>query len=105
MRYPTEKELEQLATWPIRALADCQVVLTAAAELWWPPRPHDSLGQFPRAHFATGGWSGNEDVLTALKANAVFWALCWESSSVGGLHVFRLPDYPTSSDGAGGAID
>lgn len=39
---------------------------------------------------ATGGWSGNESILSAMREN-VLWSLLWESSHRGGLVVFRLP--------------
>ena len=41
-------------------------------------------------HLATGGWSGNEDVISALMESP-FWAQGWQSSHRGGLYVFRMP--------------
>jgi hypothetical protein len=38
--------------------------------------------------FITGGWSGNEEVITAMKQNPL-WRLLWESSYRGGKHVLR----------------
>ena len=40
--------------------------------------------------FVTGGWSGNEDVIMALKENYVFWGMYWQSSERGGMHTFKL---------------
>ena len=37
--------------------------------------------------FATGGWSGCEDVIGAIPA--IVDCLAWESSKRGGLHVYR----------------
>ena len=52
-------------------------------------------GRFRRnnrhVRIATGGWSGNEEIVGALSDNLVFWATCWLKSERGGLHVFRLP--------------
>jgi len=39
---------------------------------------------------ATGGWSGNEDVIRAMLDNRVLWALHWYSSRRGGLYKFTL---------------
>ncbi len=36
----------------------------------------------------TGGWSNNEQVISALQQNLVWWGRHWESSTRGGQHVF-----------------
>ena len=38
--------------------------------------------------FATGGWSGCEDVIVSLKANKLFWLQCWRASKRGGVYSF-----------------
>jgi hypothetical protein len=38
----------------------------------------------------TGGWSGNEDVIYAMKQNTMFWLCYWYSSKRGGLYVFDM---------------
>jgi len=70
----------------------------------WKP-PFDGLEEFLTEAFrgygrvwrqggflkiATGGWSGNEEMISALQDNAVFWALYWESSHRGGLFQFKI---------------
>ena len=42
--------------------------------------------------YHTGGWSGNEDVISALERNSLFFALYWKKSEVGGHYFFRI--YP-----------
>ena len=37
----------------------------------------------------TGGWSGCESVVEALKENLLFWACCWRMSKVGGYFEFN----------------
>ena len=40
---------------------------------------------------ATGGWSGNEEVISALHDNEWFlWSMFWQKSERGGLHVFQF---------------
>lgn len=41
--------------------------------------------------FATGGWSGNESIISALNKNLMVRAVCWQLSARGGLHIYELP--------------
>lgn len=38
----------------------------------------------------TGGWSGNEDIITAMEYNHLFYALCWKESHRGGKHIYEI---------------
>lgn len=40
--------------------------------------------------FATGGWSGNEELISAFEYNRLCWAFTWCASVRGGLHIFRV---------------
>lgn len=42
-------------------------------------------------YLATGGWSGNEDIIGALKKNHIFWGTCWQMSQRGGAYTFKVP--------------
>lgn len=37
---------------------------------------------------STGGWSGNEDIIQAMKENMIFWMMYWANSRRGGHYVF-----------------
>lgn len=41
---------------------------------------------------ATGGWSGNEDVIAAYEENWLARGLTWRLSAAGGLHILRVID-------------
>lgn len=98
--YPTEKTLEVLEHWPFE---DVEGALRFAQKAWYYPeavtnylRPaelelvtRNEMGEhFMR--FATGGWSGNESVIAALKANTMVWAMTWCLTARGGLYIFQL---------------
>lgn len=39
--------------------------------------------------FATGGWSGNESLINALRRNQMIHGLAWVATVRGGLHIYR----------------
>ena len=50
--------------------------------------------------FITGGWSGNEDVLGAMRANTL-WVMTWRQSCSGGMVTFAVPDSWGQSQSSG----
>ena len=40
--------------------------------------------------YHTGGWSGNEDVIDALRSNLLFFPLYWKKTEVGGHYYFKI---------------
>lgn len=87
--YPTEGALGLLSDWP---WADPAGWLALAEALWSYPdrfvrREHPEYVEYLTS---TGGWSGNESVLAAMKKNDVLWHSCWEESRRAGVTVFRL---------------
>jgi hypothetical protein len=40
---------------------------------------------------ATGGWRGNESLISALAQNRLVWMTTWQLSASGGLHIFKYP--------------
>ena len=98
--YPNEETLQRIETWPWRDVAGC---LDYARAAWhWPDWVGEELSDAERelvhaapgdrfVRFATGGWSGNEDVVHALGRNVMVRARCWCLSASGGLHIYRYP--------------
>ena len=89
--YPTPKTLTRIRRWPVKATDDIDDVTRdwlaycrAAWNLTYGRVTEEDDGW----HFITGGWSGNEDVIWAMRDRWTLW-LCWESSERGGLHILR----------------
>jgi hypothetical protein len=88
--YPTEEELQQIEKWPH---TDFPGLMSFARSIW----EYDCWKEGTNAEgktvyrLATAGWSGNESIISALCANHMFWAMCWQLSARGGLHVFICP--------------
>ena len=106
--YPTEKTLERLRTW---SATDAAGALDFVAESWnsYGDVSHSLTGHESEAividadaierylRLATGGWSGNENLIEALSENSALWALTWRLSARGGLYIFQYP--PTKQEG------
>lgn len=85
--YPTESELYKISAWGpgnYRALIE---YIESYVNKYGRLSQHAS----GRVEIATGGWSGVEEIISALMDNHIFWATCWQSSHRGGLVVFKLP--------------
>jgi len=44
---------------------------------------------------STGGWSGNEEILSVMMENLVFWSVCWDAQKRGGHYKFTIPNPKT----------
>lgn len=95
--YPTNGTLRAIKSWS--HVEGFERLLDAIDPIW------AHYGLFSKSHkstrevnkdrvyyrLVTGGWSGNESIISALQANRLFWAMCWYSSTRGGVHEFYLP--------------
>lgn len=87
--YPDDDFLFTIQEWPIQSMDDCRKLLDYAIQGWrWKDSYTDIDGD--RYVLSTGGWSGNEDIVDALRENWMFWQLCWFSSRRGGRFVFDV---------------
>jgi hypothetical protein len=89
--YPSEETLGTIALWQI---ADPVGWLEFVRDAW---NHHYGTIIFPFLEngfvsFTTGGWSGNESIISAMRENVVLWTMLWESSHRGGKYVLRLPE-------------
>ena len=86
--YPTSETLQTIKSWPIGSY---NTMMENIKDIWrnadygyWKV---DEEGKY---HISTSGWSGNEEIIGALRANLVFWGVCWEQSRRGGHYIFDL---------------
>ncbi len=81
--YPTDATRDTLEYWDVN---DFDGAMEYLAKAWhWP----ESVSRVGTAWVVvTGGWSGNECLIAALKQNRRWWMNYWESSTRGGRHVF-----------------
>lgn len=85
--YPTKKELQRIKKWPI--IMDLDGFLRFIENLWeYPDRFVLTGKKVKRLYLSTGGWSGNESIISAMKEN-LFWVIAWEKSVRGGHYWFR----------------
>ncbi len=83
--YPSDETLETIEKWDFRDWKGFVRFLGCAFSRY---------GRFElkgcTLEMATGGWSGNEDVVYAFQKNFILHSQMWESSHRGGLHVYDL---------------
>ena len=82
--YPTEETLQAIREWPAKEMP---ALFAFIREAWTYPDYWRTEGTTHTV--ATGGWSGNEDLIDALGDNSIAWLLCWVSSARGGKFVFE----------------
>lgn len=94
--YPTEAAEQRIREWDIQDINGC---LDFVKSLWkWPAEDMHRLRPEEVAvvgvkegerylRLATGGWSGNESLIRAMREG---WArIAWRMSASGGLHIYR----------------
>lgn len=82
--YPSDETLDAIELWSIEGkLAEW----LEFCESSWNKHYGAVRHQGQEVEFVTGGWSGNESVLSAMP-NHPFYYSCWLSSHRGGLHRF-----------------
>jgi hypothetical protein len=89
--YPTELALHIIRVWPA---TDYKNLFAFIEEIWWMGAWgwHDiSDTGLDHIHISTGGWSGNEEIIRAMRDNQMFWSLHWYQIRRGGHYQFEPP--------------
>ncbi len=89
--YPTEKELTKIEMWDTLRFGIIELV-KYVGDIW----KYADIEYFKftgdrvlKLELHTGGWSGNEDIISSLKSNTMFWMICWQKSVRGGHYYFK----------------
>lgn len=96
--YPSRDEFDRIRSWPHEHGYDRLMAyvrerwLYADAGFWREGR--DPVEEGWSYDIATGGWSGNEDLIEALGGNIMFWMVCWHQSRRGGGYTFVVGTDP-----------
>jgi len=95
--YPTEECLRRLE---VAGSTEAFAILREAFQRWGAAtdtlRPEEAavVGRSSKGflRLATGGWSGNEDMVAAFERNIVH-AMTWRLSARGGLEIYEIPGF------------
>lgn len=92
--YPTEEDEEKITKWQVAANGwefahKAHELMEFVLSKWWRPEWgwRRSGGRY---WISTGGWSGNESLITAMERNFIFWSMCWQTHRVGGHYTFKV---------------
>jgi hypothetical protein len=83
--YPTEEALDEVANFD--CCGDLYGFLSLIENLW--NYPERFVLEDNKLYLSTGGWSGNEEIISYMQEN-FFWRLSWEKSIRGGHYWFDL---------------
>lgn len=93
--YPTESALEIVKLWH---WTDKRGWFDFIKSIWWTPswgwhehqKSKDEKVIIHTLELSTGGWSGNESVISAMQDNTMLWHMTWVQSRRGGHYIFEL---------------
>jgi hypothetical protein len=89
--YPTEEELTKIKTWDFPKNGSIQDFIEFIQKSWYYEDRFVLKGKnILRLYLSTGGWSGNESVIGAMRENWTFWMMTWQKSVRGGHYWFKI---------------
>ncbi len=83
--YPTKKQLKKIRKWNP---SDLHGLMAYVKDIW----QYADSGYWRQDgevySISTAGWSGNEEIIIAMKSNHVWWMMFWQGSKRGGHYTF-----------------
>ncbi len=104
--YPTEETLQFIKKY--QDIHNLRFLAEFIVKAWyWPDyaKWDDKSEVFPSTlELHTGGWSGNEILISALQeSESLFWTFYWQKSERGGHYYFEIPR--TKAERAAGRVN
>jgi len=90
--YPTKYELNKITTWDFLKKPITEFLEYIRQRWNWADIGYFDLSgkRILKLQLHTGGWSGNESIISAMRDNWIFWMMCWQKSERGGHYWFRI---------------
>jgi len=89
--YPDENSLIAIANFDVLTQPIEDLLELIHENTNWADRQIEQSGKnVIRYVYHTGGWSGNEDVIKAMKRNFLFWSMSWMKTTRGGHYYFKI---------------
>lgn len=88
-RYPSEPELKYIREFDC-VKDDPFKLVKFIGEIWAYADDGGFVLRKNKLTLHTGGWSGNEDIIRALRDNEYFFMLFWMKSERGGHYLFEI---------------
>jgi hypothetical protein len=96
--YPTDEQIAHIKAWPYEDPTGWFAFIKTSGH-WWPTEAwgwdeRDDVDVIVKAvrvyEISTGGWSGNEELIAAMRDNDMLWSLTWYQSRRGGHYTFMV---------------
>jgi len=89
--YPSDEALEFIKKFDC-AKYGCLALAEFIRDVWWAAEWGYLMKgkRMKRLYLSTGGWSGNEYIISALQDNYIFWTICWRQTRRGGHYIFEI---------------
>lgn len=103
--YPSDATLDRIRAWGQDLTALFAFVRScwryADIGYWSEEDGTDDVLERPvrRYLISTGGWSGNESIIAALRKNVYAWHFSWAQSRRGGHYIFEVVQTPAAERG------
>ena len=92
--YPDPREMRTIRVWKFTkpgSFEEFMEYVRTTGKYWCDSHPFGWWQRGRTYWVSTGGWSGNEEILSAMQSNFMFWATSWVSVRRGGHYVFTIP--------------
>jgi hypothetical protein len=86
--YPDSEDLEKIEKWD--TIHDPFGLVKFMESICWRDAIRIKGKKVWRVEFHTWGWSGNEDIINALRRNLMFFTIYWQRSIRGGHYYFKV---------------